>query len=84
MEFGAGFLTTMSCLRCNPISTNLSHPLGDKVNDFIDSEKSWINYAPFDALDIISVKGNVALLEKKMGISNAFKWLLICSQGYCF
>ena len=85
----------ISYLRCNPIGilpkkqggwrmiTNLSYPIGDSVNDYIDSELCSVNYSTFDdALKVISAKGEGALMAK-MDVSNAFRLLPICPQDFC-
>lgn len=85
----------ISNLRCNPVGllpkkqggwrmiTNLSHPFGESVNDYIDQQFCSVNYSSFDdAINIIQTKGQGALMAK-MDISSAFRLLPISPREFC-
>lgn len=63
--------------------TNLSAPIGNSVNDFIDTALCSVSYASFDdAITKISSLGKATLLCK-MDLSSAFRQLPIHPSDFC-
>lgn len=58
--------------------SNLSHPVGNSINDHIDQQYCSVSYSTFDqALSLIQEMGEGALMAK-MDISSAFGLLPVC------
>ncbi|XP_062588444.1 uncharacterized protein LOC134250110 [Saccostrea cucullata] len=85
----------ISNLRCNPVGvlpkkdgswrliTNLSGPIGNSVNDFIDPSLCSVSYDSFDhAISMIQKLGKGALLCK-MDLSSAFRLIPIHPSDFC-
>lgn len=85
----------ISNLRCSPIGlvpkkqggwrmiTNLSYPIGESVNNYIDPNICSGKYHTFDdAVSLIASIGEGALLAK-MDISSAFRLLPVCPEDFC-
>ena len=62
--------------------TNLSHPLGNSVNDFIDPELCRVQYSSFDkVITMISNLGKGALCGK-IDIKSAFRLLIVSPSDF--
>ena len=60
--------------------TNLSHPLGNSVNDFIDPELCRVQYSSFDK--VITMISNLGALCGKIDIKSAFRLLIVSPSDF--